>query len=73
MTSKERHQRRFNESFRREQVSKIESGELTIADVSRLYHVRWNAVKKWVDWDYEVFPPTDFFGSESSATTCSYN
>jgi len=49
MTSKERHQRRFSETFRREQVSKIESGELTIADVSRLYEVRRNSVKRWVD------------------------
>lgn len=49
MTSKERHQRRFSEEFRKEQVKLIESGELTISDVSRLYDVRWNSVKKWVE------------------------
>jgi len=49
MTSKERHQRRFKDEFRREQVKLIESGELTISDVSRLYDVRWNSVKKWVE------------------------
>lgn len=49
MTKKERQSRRFSESFRKDQVFKIESGELTIADVSRLYHVRWASVKRWVD------------------------
>lgn len=48
MTSKERQQRRFDEDFRKEQVALIEAGELTISDVSRLYDVRWNSVKKWV-------------------------
>lgn len=49
MTSKERHQRRFDDKFRRDQVKLIEAGELTISDVSRLYNVRWNSVKRWVE------------------------
>ena len=39
MTTEERRRRRFTESFRKEQVAKIDSGELTITDVCRLYEV----------------------------------
>lgn len=49
MTSKERQKRRFSEEFRRKQVKLIDAGELTIADVSRLYDVRWSSVKRWVE------------------------
>ena len=48
MTTEERRRRRFSEEFRREQVALIEQGELSIADVSRLYEVRANNVRKWV-------------------------
>jgi len=47
MTLEERKRRRFSESFKREHVSKIESGELTIADICRRYQVRWKSVKGW--------------------------
>lgn len=49
MTTKEKYRRRFTESFRREQVAKIEKGELSISDVSRLCDVRYNSVRKWLD------------------------
>ena len=49
MTVEERRRRRFSESFRKEQVSLIESGKLTIAEVSRLYEVQIKNVKRWVE------------------------
>lgn len=48
MTSNERHRRRFSETFRREQVKRIESGELSIVEVGRLYEVKSDSVKRWV-------------------------
>lgn len=48
MTTEERRRRRFTESFRKEQVAKIDSGELTIPDVCRLYEVKYKSVKRWV-------------------------
>ena len=49
MTPEERRKRRFSEEFRKEQVKLIESGEATIAEVSRRYEVRPNNVSKWLD------------------------
>ena len=49
LTSKERHRRRFSEEFKKEQVSLIERGHLTQADVCRRYDVRANSVGKWMD------------------------
>ncbi len=48
MTVEERRRRRFSESFRKEQVCLIESGELTILDVSKLYEVKTNSVRAWI-------------------------
>jgi len=48
MTVEERRRRRFSEPFKTEQVSLIESGELTINEVSRLYEVKADNVRKWV-------------------------
>lgn len=48
MTSKERQSRRFSESFRQEQVDLIESGNLSIGEVSRLYEVKRQNVKRWL-------------------------
>lgn len=48
MTSKERQSRRFSESFRREQVVLIESGQISIGEVSRLYEVKRQNVKRWL-------------------------
>jgi len=48
MTSKERQCRRFSESFRQEQVDLIESGNLSVEEVSRLYEVKRQNVKRWL-------------------------
>lgn len=48
MTSKERQSRRFSESFRQEQVDLIESGNLSVGEVSRLYEIKRQNVKRWL-------------------------
>lgn len=48
MTVEERFRRRFSEEFRKEIVSLIEKGELTMAEASRLYEVKTASVKRWV-------------------------
>ena len=48
MTSNERQHRRFSEEFRREQVKLIEKGERTIGQVSQLYEVKRDNVRRWV-------------------------
>jgi transposase len=48
MTVNERQHRRFSEEFRREQVKLIEKGERTIAQVSQLYEVKRDNVRRWV-------------------------
>ena len=48
MTVEERRRRRFTESFRREQVEKIESGELSVEEVSRLFEVQQKNVRRWM-------------------------
>ncbi len=48
MTVEERRRRRFSEEFRKEQVSLIESGKVTIQEVSRLYEVKSANVRLWI-------------------------
>lgn len=48
MTIEERRRRRFSEPFRKEQVRLIESGEITILEVSKLYEVKTNSVRLWL-------------------------
>jgi transposase len=48
MTLNERQHRRFSEEFRREQVKLIEKGDRTIAQVSQLYEVKRDNVRRWV-------------------------
>ena len=48
MTVEERHRRRFSEEFRKDQVARIERGEVTIVEVGRLYEVRPGSVRGWV-------------------------
>lgn len=48
MTVEERRRRRFTESFRKTQVSLIESGETTISEVSKLYEVKQSNVRRWL-------------------------
>jgi transposase-like protein len=49
MTVEERRRRRFSETLRKELVSKIELGELTIGEVSSLYQVKRESIKRWID------------------------
>lgn len=48
MTVEERHRRRFSEEFRKDQVARIERGEVTIIEVGHLYEVKPSSVKRWV-------------------------
>lgn len=48
MTVEERRRRRFTENFRKEQVKKIESGELSVEEVSRLYEIQQKNVRLWL-------------------------
>ena len=48
MTVEERRRRRFSESFRKEQVELIVSGELNIKEVSLLYEVKISSIKRWI-------------------------
>ena len=59
MTVEERRRRRFSDAFRIEQVALIESGELSVADVSRLYEVQRKNVRRWLDrFGNKPIPPT---------------
>ncbi len=49
MTVEERRRRRFSEEFRKEQVTLIESGQRKITEVCRLYEVKYDSVKRWLD------------------------
>lgn len=48
MTTEERRRRRFSESFRKEQVCLIEKGKLTVLEVSKLYEVKAQNVRRWL-------------------------
>lgn len=48
MTVEERMRRRFSESFRMEQVVLIESGKLSVGEVSLLYEVKREGVRNWL-------------------------
>lgn len=49
MTVEERRRRRFSEKFRKEQVSLIENGQRKTSEVCRLYEVKYDSVKRWID------------------------
>ena len=48
MTPEERRRRRFSTEVRKEFVAKIESGELTVQEVSRLLEVKPDNVRRWL-------------------------
>ncbi|MGK7391068.1 MAG: transposase [Candidatus Cyclobacteriaceae bacterium M2_1C_046] len=48
MTTEERRRRRFSEDFKQEQVRLIESGKVTLGEVSKLYQVKGQNVKRWL-------------------------
>jgi transposase-like protein len=66
MTSEERRLRRFSEDFRKEQVRIIEAGEMTIGEVSRLYEVKRESVRKWLV-KYGTKPVTQQFVLHTSS------
>ena len=49
MTTEERRRRRFSESFRKARVKEIETGLVTVTDVSRLYEVKVSSINRWLD------------------------
>ena len=48
MTIEERRRRRFSEEFRKEIVFKIESGAISVKEVSVLYFVKAANVRNWI-------------------------
>ena len=48
MTVEERRRRRFSEEFRKSHVALYESGQITIADICRLYQIKRENVMRWV-------------------------
>ena len=48
MTPEERRRRRFSEEFRKEQVLLIESAKMTVSEISLLYEVKSENVKRWL-------------------------
>lgn len=49
MTTEERRRRRFSADFKKTQVDLIESGEVTMSEVSRRYQVKFASVRLWVN------------------------
>ena len=66
MTSEERRRRRFSKKFREEQVKLIESGALSVQDVSRLYEVKAQNVRRWLEKFGSVELPGQMLISHSS-------
>lgn len=48
MTVEERRRRRFSETFRKDQVELINTGRLSIKEVSLLYEVKTENVRRWI-------------------------
>ena len=48
LTTEERKRRRFSESFKRKKVQEIESGQVKISEICRVYQIRRQAVYKWL-------------------------
>ena len=48
LTTEERRRRRFSESFKRKKVQEIESGQVKISEICRVYQISSNNVYKWI-------------------------
>ena len=48
LTTEERRRRRFSESFKRKKVQEIESGQVKISEICRVYQIRNPNVYKWI-------------------------
>ena len=49
LSTSERRKRIFSEEFKKQKVQEIERKQTTIAEVSKVYQVRYNNVSKWVE------------------------
>ncbi len=69
MNVEERRRRRFSEAFRKEVVVKIEKGEMTVVDASRLYEVKAQNVKNWLmKFGKKEYPPALLVQSHKDVT-----
>ena len=48
MTKEERDRRRFSEAFKKEKVKQIESKQITVSELSKIYEVSRRSIYKWV-------------------------
>lgn len=48
MTREERDRRRFSEAFKKEKVKQIESKQITVIELSRIYEVSRHSIYKWI-------------------------
>ena len=48
LTNEERKRRRFSESFKRKKIQEIESGQVKISEICRVYQIRKQSVYKWL-------------------------
>ena len=48
LTNEERKRRRFSESLKRKKVQEIESGQVKISEICRVYQIRKQSVYKWL-------------------------
>lgn len=48
LTNEERKRRRFSESFKRKKAQEIESGQVKISEICRVYQIRKQSVYKWL-------------------------
>lgn len=48
MTVEERRRRRFSKEFKIEAVRQIEKGEITLTQLSKLYEVKTDSIKRWI-------------------------
>lgn len=65
MTVEQRRRRRFTPTFRKEQVKRIESGEVTLRDVSLMYDVKVDSVRRWlVKYGQKALPEIIIIGHQ---------
>lgn len=66
LTTEERRRRRFTEAFKKEQVGLLDRGEATLSEISRMYQVKPDNVKRWVrKYGQQAIPETIVIGSRN--------
>ena len=63
--SKHGSRRRFSEDFKRARVLEYEQGRITVAEISKQYHVSMTSVYKWLD-KYSYFQRNNWIMVEKS-------